>query len=65
MTYHVTRYSISEIDSGTRRTYLTLVGEWTPDRAKAERFATAALARQTAKRFPGAVVDGFREEERP
>ena len=64
ITYFVTRYVMSQIDGGTRRVYLTLTGEWTPDRSEGERFDRRDLAVQAANRFQGSFVDGFCLESR-
>ena len=62
LTYYVTRYGMSPIDSGTRRYYLDSEGQWTPNRDKAVPFETREQAQKTAKRFPGSFVDGFRKD---
>ena len=51
--YYVTR------QNDGRRTYLTLTGEWTENRGKAERYRQHDLAVQAAMQFPNAFVRTF------
>jgi hypothetical protein len=60
--YYVTRYGMSEMDGGTRRIYLTIIGDWTSNRDEAERFNHKELAWEAASRFPYSFVDGFMED---
>jgi hypothetical protein len=60
--YYVTRYGMSQIDGGTRRVYLTITGEWTPNRDEGERFDRKDLARLAADQLPHSFVDGFKEK---
>ena len=60
--YYVTRYGISQIDSGTRRVFLTEAGNWTPNQAQGQIFGGREEALAEIESHPelrGAFAEKF------